>query len=367
MKALKAALVAAVLVAVVAPSFAGVYVNDFTATKQTWLGRAYYLTNVNYSTRRFGRVGKGNGQDGMIVDFDRAAAATWVQSLYTAANAGTISNPSQLGNGAVTVTMFLTPYDSWEESGSIPPTVFGHYYTPGVRISKGADWTETTATYSWAGADATQKWHSASGTEIASIYLGFNMATNDIHANMIENASSEQWGAADTIGGGTDVYVYDTPRPWKLDQSVAWAALENADAVGFQMMHDYLNKPWTAPGVQDDCTGSVYGRLHGLTEYRPYLEVAVDTSRIPTGPIHTYLPADFNQDLKVSFADYLILESNFGKTLRDKFTGDANGDGKCSFADYLLLEAEFGHTTTPEPATIGLLVLGGIGLLRKRQ
>ena len=46
--------------------------------------------------------------------------------------------------------------------------------------------------------------------------------------------------------------------------------------------------------------------------------------------------------------------------------GDFNADGTVNFADYLVLEAEFGKTT-PEPATIGLLVLGGRGLLRRRS
>jgi hypothetical protein len=167
---------------------------------------------------------------------------------------------------------------------------------------------------------------------------------------------------ADTLGGGFDVYVYDMPRPWVLDQTVAWAALTNPDVVDFQVVHDEYDKPWGG----DDNTGTIYGRLHGMTEYRPYIQIVVDTTKIGP-PQHTYLPADFNKDLKVSFADYLILESNFGKTQRTNATGDADNDTKCSFADYLILEAQFGHTTTPEPATIGLLVLGGLGLLRRRS
>jgi hypothetical protein len=324
------------------------------------LGRNYYTSNSNYSSRKFGRVGKLE-MDTMIMDFDRAGMLTWAQGLYSSVNGGAITDINQIGNGAQSKTMYVTAYDSWEESGTIPPTVFGHYYWPGIRLSKGQNWVESTATFN--NADVGAPWHDSAGNVMPTIYV---TRSNNL-ANMVMNAVSEQWGAADTLGGGTDVYVYDTPRPWVLDQTVAWTALTNPDAVGFQMVGDIYNKPFiVAPADSDDCNGSVYGRLHGLTEYRPYVEIMVDTSKIPLVQQHTYLPADFNRDLKVSFADYLILEANFGKTQRTTATGDANNDGKCSFADYLVLEAEFGHTTTPEPATIGLLILGGLGLLRKR-
>jgi hypothetical protein len=78
------------------------------------------------------------------------------------------------------------------------------------------------------------------------------------------------------------------------------------------------------------------------------------------------LPGDANLDRKVSFADYLILESNFGKSGVIWQQGDFNGDGKVSFADYLILEANFGKTI-PEPASLTLLVLGGVGLLRRSR
>jgi hypothetical protein len=78
------------------------------------------------------------------------------------------------------------------------------------------------------------------------------------------------------------------------------------------------------------------------------------------------LPGDANGDHKVSFADYLILESNFGKTGATWAMGDFNTDGKVSFADYLVLESNFGKTI-PEPARLTLLVLGGAGLLRRSR
>jgi hypothetical protein len=370
MKAVKTLVWAVCILGAVAPVFAqGVFINDYAATKDTFLGHSgtpenggRYQPDANLGSLKFGRVGKYNA-DAMIMDFDRAAMLTWINGIYAANGGGAISDISQIRNGAVTMTLNVTAYgDGWGETWTPPPTLFGDYFWPGVRLSKGQNWGEMTATFN--NADGLgSPWHDSTGTPLANMYTDGTQWRN----NTIVNANSEQWGAADTLGGGSDVYVYDTPRPWKLDDSVAFAALTNPDVVAFQLVADYLNKPWTSAfnGV-DDCNGTVYSREHGLTEYRPYVEIMVDASKIG-GPVHTYLPADFNKDLKVSFADYLILESNFGKTQRTNATGDADNDTKCSFADYLILEAQFGHTTTPEPATIGLLVLGGLGLLRRRS
>lgn len=52
---------------------------------------------------------------------------------------------------------------------------------------------------------------------------------------------------------------------------------------------------------------------------------------------------DANGDGQVAFADYQILESNFGKAGMGWTQGDFNWDGAVNFADYQLLEANFGQ------------------------
>jgi hypothetical protein len=80
------------------------------------------------------------------------------------------------------------------------------------------------------------------------------------------------------------------------------------------------------------------------------------------------IPGDINGDGLVDVADYNIWAANVGKTGATWGQGDLNGDGLVDVADYNIWAANAGKTaSTPEPATLSLLTLGGLALLRRRS
>ncbi len=87
-----------------------------------------------------------------------------------------------------------------------------------------------------------------------------------------------------------------------------------------------------------------------------------------------FLLGDANWDGVVSAADYAAVQAYFGNVGGAGLWGDANGDGVVSAADYAAVQANFGHTIgssvdtlLPEPATISLLCLGAISILRRKR
>lgn len=79
------------------------------------------------------------------------------------------------------------------------------------------------------------------------------------------------------------------------------------------------------------------------------------------------LNGDADENGTVAFADYQLLEANFGQFDRTWAQGDFNGDFAVTFADYQMLEANFGKSI-PEPASLSLLAAGILALVgRKRR
>jgi len=81
-----------------------------------------------------------------------------------------------------------------------------------------------------------------------------------------------------------------------------------------------------------------------------------------------YLPGDANGDGMVTDADYTIWADTFGSTI--DMRADWNGDNQITDADFTLWADNYGYGTggaaAPEPATIGLLAVGLLAVLKKR-
>jgi len=85
------------------------------------------------------------------------------------------------------------------------------------------------------------------------------------------------------------------------------------------------------------------------------------------------LPGDADDNGVVNAADYIILKRNMGQpATAGPADGDFNGDGTVNYADLVLLQDNYGKSsagapTIPEPATLGLLAVGALAVIRRRR
>jgi PEP-CTERM motif len=80
---------------------------------------------------------------------------------------------------------------------------------------------------------------------------------------------------------------------------------------------------------------------------------------------------DANLDGQVSDADYTMWADNYGATGAGWAMGDFTGNGAVTEADYTVWADNYGAGAgtagVPEPATLSMLALGAVALVRRRK
>ncbi len=111
--------------------------------------------------------------------------------------------------------------------------------------------------------------------------------------------------------------------------------------------------------------GDMWGLGNGSTAW--------DNFSLTIGVEDAFLLGDANSDGVVSAGDYASVQASFGAvgTAGGGLLGDANGDGVVSAGDYASVQANFGAVAgvqgIPEPATIGMLLVGGLAMFRRKK
>jgi hypothetical protein len=125
--------------------------------------------------------------------------------------------------------------------------------------------------------------------------------------------------------------------------------------------------------------GNIFPAGMDLVQLDTYLKAASYLGALGTGKQHidlVLLPAlpDANGDEVVDAADYIILKQNFGMPSGALWSqGDFDMSGTVDWDDLQILMAEFGTRSVggappaPEPATLGLLAIGALAVLRRRR
>ena len=210
------------------------------------------------------------------------------------------------------------------------------------------------------------------------------LVVTDTPGNIYQNLNpgSEQYTEPDPAAFSTDPQLefdtYVTVKPWPY--KTPCAVLSNAVNLGgsgvakcnnqtvdiaWKPFDGYLSGPGTFQMARLTLTNTAQGTWKYLA-FPVYQEGPIINGEPVPEP--ATLRGDANLDGVVSADDYSSIQAHFGNsgTTGGALLGDANWDGVVAADDFATVQARFGNHL-PEPATLGLLLLGGLAMLRRRS
>jgi hypothetical protein len=155
----------------------------------------------------------------------------------------------------------------------------------------------------------------------------------------------------------------------------------------------YDHGTWTGPGI-DSISAAGNSASYGIG-YADYADPG-NPAGLSSGQIEIMytLLGDANLDGKVNGTDFELMATNFNQAVTNGWDeGDFNDDGKVNGSDFVLLADNFNQfasqsavsaadlaaldnfaaangislTNVPEPASAGMLIVAGLGILRRRR
>ena len=139
-----------------------------------------------------------------------------------------------------------------------------------------------------------------------------------------------------------------------------------------------LTSTWHGTNQVNFTGNDPYGEPNEGQWYGPPVISVYDTGPVDPPPPHA---GDVDSDGDVDIFDFMDLQGNFGTTSGavwaegdiDPYDGNSSantGDGDVDIFDFMDIQANWGWDEgggVPEPATISLLTLGGLALIRRRK
>ncbi len=207
------------------------------------------------------------------------------------------------------------------------------------------------------------------------------------------------WSGRELAAGAEDLYSLDLnlPAGARIAATLAWDRVVTTDTedveqviYSFDHLDDLnlylyeagdLSTPMASSVSTVDNVEHVYFSIPAAGRY----VVGVEMAEGGPGDAETYglawrvfpdagsaLPGDANLDGRADGADYTLWADNFQTADKTWFEGDFNGDGYVDGADYTLWSDNYtpahgAGAAVPEPATVSVLALGGIAVIRRRR